>query len=142
MPKPGANFVSQSPVGRPASRARTLDEMTREIAALRDKFAERREAFEREYQRTSTIIESRFDENVRKEFKRLREELPGSLASLDRDIADLVDAYLSSKGIGYRRADEARRGTFTVAPDAVLPGGVGDGRRFATGDARRAGDDQ
>ncbi len=113
------------------SRARTLDEMTREIAALRDKFAERREAFEREYQRTSTIIESRFD---------LREELPESLASLDRDIADLVDAYLGSKGIGYRRADEASRVTFTVAPDAVLPEGVGDGRRFATGDARRAGD--
>jgi hypothetical protein len=34
----------------------------------------------------------------------------------------------------------AGRVTFTVAPDAVLPEGVGDGRRFATGDARRAGD--
>ena len=122
------------------SRARTLDEMTREIAALRDKFAERREAFEREYQRTSTIIESRFDETVRKVFKRLRQELPESLASLDRDIADLVEAYLGSKGIGYRRADEAGRVTFTVAADAVLPEGIGDGRRFATGDARRAGD--
>lgn len=122
------------------SRARTVDEMTREIAALRDKFAERREAFEREYQRTSTIIESRFDENIRKVFKHLREELPKSLASLDRDIADLVDAYLGSNGIGYRRVDESSRVTFTVAPDAVLPGGVGDGRRFATGDARRAGD--
>jgi adenine-specific DNA-methyltransferase len=122
------------------SRARTLDEMTREIAALRDRFTERRKAFEREYERTSTIIESRFDGNVRKVFNRLREELPESLASLDRDIADLVDAYLGSKGIGYRRADEAGRVTFTVAPDAVLPEGVGHGRRFATGDARRAGD--
>jgi superfamily II DNA/RNA helicase len=107
------------------SRARTLDEMTREIAALRDRFAERREAFEREYQRTSTIIESRFDENVRKVFKRLREELPESLALLDRDIADLVDAYLGSKGIQYRRTDEAGRVTFTVASGAALPEGVG-----------------
>jgi hypothetical protein len=30
--------------------------------------------------------------------------------------------------------------TFIVVPDALLPEGVGDGRRFATGDARRAGD--
>src|SRR4029078_3785953 len=61
------------------SRSRTLDEVTREIAALRDKIGERREAFEKEYERTSQIIESRFDEDVRKVFKRLREELPASL---------------------------------------------------------------
>ena len=58
------------------SRSRTLDEVTREIAALRDKISERREAFEKEYERTSQIIESRFDENVRRVFKRLREDLP------------------------------------------------------------------
>ena len=32
------------------SRSRTLDEVTREIAALRDKISERREAFEKEYE--------------------------------------------------------------------------------------------
>lgn len=73
------------------SRSRTLDEVTREIAALRDKISDRREAFEKEYERTSQIIESRFDENVRRVFKRLREDLPASLADLDRDVAQLVD---------------------------------------------------
>jgi superfamily II DNA/RNA helicase len=120
------------------SRARTLDEVTREIAALRDKISERREAFEKEYERTSQIIESRFDENVRRVFKRLREELPGSLAGLDRDIAELVEAYLSARGIKYQRSDEPDRVMFNIAPDVALPIEVGDGRRFATGDARRA----
>jgi superfamily II DNA/RNA helicase len=46
------------------SRSRTLNEVTREIAALRDKIAIRRDAYEKEYQRTSQIIESRFDEDV------------------------------------------------------------------------------
>ena len=118
------------------SRSRTLDEVTREIAALRDKISERREAFEKEYERTSQIIESRFDENVRRVFKRLREDLPGSLADLDRDIADLVDGYLSARAVKYRRSDEAGRVVFDVAPDAALPIEVGDGRRFATGDAQ------
>jgi adenine-specific DNA-methyltransferase len=122
------------------SRARTLDEVTREIAVLRDKISERREAFEKEYERTSQIIESRFDENVRKVFKRLREELPGSLAWLDRDIAELVDAYLSASGIEYRRSGERDQVMFSIAPDAGLPIEVGEGRRFATGDARRATD--
>ena len=62
------------------SRSRTLDEVTREIAALRDKIAGRRDAYEKEYDRTSQIIESRFDEDVRKVFRRLREELPHGLA--------------------------------------------------------------
>jgi superfamily II DNA or RNA helicase len=118
------------------SRSRTLDEVTREIAALRDKISERREAFEKEYERTSQIIESRFDENVRRVFKRLREELPGSLADLDRDIAELVDGYLKARAVTYRRSDEAGRVSFDIAPEADLPREVGDGRRFATGDAR------
>lgn len=118
------------------SRSRTLDEVTREIAALRDKISERREAFEKEYERTSQIIESRFDENVRRVFKRLREELPGGLADLDKDIAELVDGYLSASAVDYRRSDEAGRAAFEIAPNAVLPAEVGEGRRFATGDAR------
>jgi superfamily II DNA or RNA helicase len=118
------------------SRSRTLDEVTREIAALRDKISERRQAFEKEYERTSQIIESRFDANVRRVFKRLREDLPRSLADLDRDIADLVDGYLTTRAVAYRRSDEAGRVVFDVASGAVLPVEVGDGRRFATGDAR------
>ncbi len=118
------------------SRSRTLDEVTREIAALRDKISERRDAYEKEYERTSQIIESRFDENVRRVFKRLREDLPDGLADLDRDLADLVDGYLAARGVEYRRSDEAGRVVFDVAPDAALPAEVGDGRRFATGDAR------
>jgi len=118
------------------SRSRTLDEVTREIAALRDKISERREAFEKEYERTSQIIESRFDENVRRVFKRLREDLPDSLAELDRDVAELVDGYLIARAVKYRRFDEAGRVVFDVAPDAGLPVEIGDGRRFATGDAR------
>jgi hypothetical protein len=118
------------------SRSRTLDEVTREIAALREKISERRDAFEKEYERTSQIIESRFDENVRRVFKRLREELPKSLADFDRDLADLVVGYLTACGFKYRRSDEAGRVVFDVEPAAALPIEVGDVRRFATGDAR------
>lgn len=118
------------------SRSRTLDEVTREIAALRDKISERRDAFEKEYERTSQIIESRFDENVRRVFKRLREDLPRSLADLDRDLTELVDGYLTARAVKYRRFDEAGRVVFDVAPGAALPVEIGDGRRFATGDAR------
>jgi len=118
------------------SRSRTLDEVTREIAALRDKISERRDAFEREYERTSQIIESRFDENVRKVFKRLREDLPASLAELDRDIANLVDGYLTACKVAYRRCDEAGRVVFDIAEGTALPAQVGEGRKFATGDAR------
>jgi hypothetical protein len=118
------------------SRSRTLEEVTREIAALRDKITERRDAYEKEYERTSQIIESRFDENVRKVFKNLREELPHGLAGLDQDLADLVDGYLGARGVDYRRSEKAGRVVFDVAASTTLPADVGEGRRFATGDAR------
>src|SRR6266571_6808455 len=84
------------------SRSRTLNEVTREIAALRDKISVRKDAYEKEYERTSQIIESRFDEDVRKVFKRLREELPEGLVQLDRDLADLVDGYLASRAVDHQ----------------------------------------
>jgi len=118
------------------SRSRTLDEVTREISALRDKIGERRDAYEKEYDRTSQIIKSRFDENVRRVFKSLREELPHGLADLDRDIADLVDGYLASRDVEYRRSEKAGRAIFEVTSGASLPPQIGDGRRFGTGDAR------
>ena len=118
------------------SRSRTIDEVTREIAALRDKISVRRDAYEQEYERTSQIIESRFDDDVRRVFKRLRDELPPGLVQLDRDLADLVDGCLAARGVGYRRTDQAYRVVFDLAADAGLAGEIGEGRRFATGDAR------
>ena len=69
-------------------------------------------------------------------FKRLREELPQSLAGLDRDVAGLVDGYLTARRVKYRHSNEAGRVVFDVEPGAALPVEVGDSRRFATGDAR------
>jgi superfamily II DNA or RNA helicase len=124
------------------SRSRTLDEVTREIAALRDKISERKDAYEREYQRTSRIIESRFDENVRRVFKRLREDLPRGLAELDRDIAGLVGGYLDATHVPHHRFSAAGREIFIIAPDAALPAEAGEFRQFATGDARGLTDAQ
>jgi superfamily II DNA or RNA helicase len=119
------------------SRSRTLDEVTREIAALRDKISVRRDDYEKEYRRTSQVIESRFDEDVRRVFRRLREELPAGLAQLDRDLADLVDGYLGSHSAEFQRSDEAGRVVFDVVGlEAGLAAEIGEGRRFATGDAR------
>ena len=120
------------------SRSRTLDEVTREIAALRDKIEGRRDAYEKEYQRTSQIIESRFDEEVRKVFKRLREDLPEGLVQLDRDLADLVEGYLASRAIAHKRFDKAGRVVFEIAPGSRTGrqrSGTDGGSRPATPEA-------
>ncbi|MGH9202687.1 MAG: hypothetical protein ACRD2A_15790, partial [Vicinamibacterales bacterium] len=122
------------------SRSRSLDEVTREIAALRDKISERRDAYEQEYARTSQIIQSRFDENVQRVFKRLRDDLPAALADLDRDIAVLVDGYLASLGVPFDRTEVGGRVVFDISEQLSLPEELGPHRRFATGDARGHGD--
>jgi adenine-specific DNA-methyltransferase len=124
------------------SRSRSTDEVTREIAALRDKIGARRDDYEREHQRTSQIIHSRFDQDVRRVFKQLRDELPPVLIQLDRDIAELVDGYLRSRRGTYRRSNAEGRVLFEIAPGFDLGVDAGDDRRFATGDARSLVDAQ
>jgi hypothetical protein len=116
------------------ARARTVEERTHQIAQLRDRIADRREAYEREYRRTSQIIESRFDQQVRQVFRRLQDELPPTLAQLDRDVAEIVDGYLADRGRTYTRSEGDGRIHFDLARS--LPDELGGGRRFATGDAR------
>ncbi len=118
------------------SRSRTVEEITRDIAALRDKIMERREAYEREYRRTSQIIESRFDEEVRRVFRRLRDELPEALVQLDGDLAAVVEGYLVASGAEYRRSEDGPRAVFEIVSEKGLPAELGHSRRFATGDAR------
>lgn len=124
------------------SRSRTIDEITREISALRDKIEGRREAYEREYKRTSQIIESRFDEEVRKVFRHLRQELPAALAQFDRDLADLVDGYLAASSIEFRRSGDGNRAVFEVVSEEGLPAILGEERKFAVGESRDLGDAQ
>jgi adenine-specific DNA-methyltransferase len=123
-------------------RSRTLDEVTREIAALRDRIVVRRDSYEKEYLRTSRAIESRFDEDVRRVFKHLLEELPAGLEQLDRDLADLVEGYLAAQAADYQRSDEVGRAVFDVTLDTALAAQIGEGRRFATGDARNLTDSE
>ena len=111
---------------------------------MRDKIVGRREAYEREYRRTSQIIESRFDDDVRKVFRHLRDELPAGLLQLDRDIADLVEGYLQSHDVGFVRSEADGRILFDVenSVPAAVGEAVNDERRFATGDARGLGQAQ
>ena len=124
------------------SRARTAEEVSREIAALRDRIEARRDAYEREYRRTSQIIESRFDQDVRRVFRRLRDELPAGLVQLDRDLADLVEGYLASRPGTFTRSEKDGRFIFEVDNGFDLGVDVGDNRRFATGDLRGVEDAQ
>ena len=124
------------------SRSRTAEEVSKEIAALRDRIAARRDAYEREYQRTSQIIESRFDQDVRRVFKHLRDELPRGLVRLDREIAEVVEGYLATRGGAYRRFDVDGQVVFETAAGFDLGVDVGDNRRFVIGDPRAVADGQ
>ena len=124
------------------SRARTAEEVSREIAALRDRIDARREAYEREYRRTSQIIESRFDQDVRRVFRRLRDDLPAGLLQLDRELADIVDGYLASRPGKFTRSEKDGRFIFELGDGFDIGVDVGDSRRFVTGDLRGVEDAQ
>jgi hypothetical protein len=80
-------------------RARTLDEVTAELRALREKVEENRRRFEQTHQRTAGLIESQFDDGVKQAFRARKTELPEALAVFDADLARVVTAYQCAAGI-------------------------------------------
>jgi Helicase conserved C-terminal domain/SNF2-related domain len=85
-------------------RARTLDEVTAELRALREKVDGNRKRFEETHQRTAGLIESQLDDVVKRAFRARKSELPGALAAFDDDLGRVVTAYLGATGIPAKQA--------------------------------------
>ena len=108
-------------------QARSAHEVARDLVDLRERIGERRRVWEDQQRRTSALIESRFDAEVRQVFVGMRDELAKGLARLDADVARLVGAYLAAEGRGAARADAPNvfdvDGRVYIAGDpAPLPG--------------------
>jgi hypothetical protein len=70
-------------------------------------------------------IQSRLDEDVQRAFRRIRDDLPESLAGIDRAVDRVITAYLEARGIPHRRSERDGRILLDV-----------DGTRFVIGSAK------
>lgn len=121
-------------------RARTLDQITSDLRDLRENIGSERERYERELERTASLIESRFDEEVRQRFHRIQQDLPATLAALDHDAERVLTAYLGAVGARFERREEAGRVRFAIAQGSGLPDGLDGGLTVISGPAE--GDDR
>jgi hypothetical protein len=134
----GADF--QARLARIYERARSLEDVTAELRDLRERLTAERQAFDEARARTSQMIEGRLDDRVRRSFRRWADELPASLAGLDRDLERLVTGWLDALGARYERTTEPGRVRLTLAPHAALPAGYEGGVAVAVGHARDLSD--
>jgi hypothetical protein len=133
----GAEFETE--LRRVYERARTLDEVTAELRALRDRVAAERKRFEETHQRTASLIEERLDEGVQRTLKLRRESVPPALAELDRDLRAVVLAWLDANRLAYTLAPAGGAELLTVQPapaQASLPPELRGGLTAAIGPSK------
>lgn len=130
----GADFEAE--LRRIYDRARTLDEVTAELRALRDKVEDERRRFETTHARTAGLIEKRFDESVQRAFRNHKAALPAALAELDRDLLAVVLGYLDSNEIPYRREPLGAAELLHVGGSPVLPEDIREGITAAIGPSK------
>jgi hypothetical protein len=127
----GAEFEAE--LRRIYDRARTLDEVTAELRALREKVDEDRRRFEATHQRTASLIESQFDDGVQRVFRRRKSELAAALAELDAEFERVVIAYLEAAGVPFERTSGEDGDILHVAASPKLPSGLRAGLTAAIG---------
>jgi adenine-specific DNA-methyltransferase len=130
----GAEFETE--LRRVYERARTLDEVTAELRALRDRVDAERKRYEETHQRTANLIEERLDEGVQRSLKLRRETVPPALAELDRDLRAAVLAYLAANHIAYALSPLAGAELLTVGPSPALPAELQGGVTAAIGPSK------
>jgi hypothetical protein len=135
----GASLVSalggdfEAELRRIYDRARSLQEVTAELRALRDKVADERRRYEESHMRTASLIEDQLDEDVRHVFRQHRDRVPRALAELDRDLLAVAVAYLETRAVAYERVTEGEAELLRVAPSSALPAPLQAGITVATG---------
>jgi superfamily II DNA or RNA helicase len=127
----GTDFESE--LRRIYDRSRTLEEVTFELQALRDKVAEERSRFEAAHARTADLIEKRLEEGIQRVFRQHKERIPGALAELDRHLQAVVIGYLDARAIPYALENLANETLLRVAPSATLPEDLREGITAALG---------
>lgn len=130
----------ESRIRRIYERARTQKEIESELIQLRETIADERARFEEIHKRTATLIESRFDDQVKRVFRRIQDELPVELAAFDTEVERVVHAYLDAITASYERTMGATGVRFAVAASSRLPVGLQEGFTAHVGDARDSPD--
>jgi superfamily II DNA or RNA helicase len=133
----GSDFETR--LRRIYERARTLDEITAELRRLREQMEEERKKYEETWARTAGLIESRFDESV-KRFLRIQAELPKGLARLDHDLEQLVTGYLSACSVPFQRVSDDGLVRLQLQSALPLPAGFERGAEILIGRAIDLGD--
>ena len=90
-------------------QAHSKDELVRELEGLRDGVDSRRRSVEDGWRRAASLIQSRLDADMQRVFRRIRDDLPRSLARIDHSVDRVVTSYLEARGVRYTRAHDDGR---------------------------------
>ncbi len=121
-------------------RSRSYEGLLGELRELRETIGTQRERYEQELARTKNLIESQFDEEVSQRFRQIQEELPGTLAELDRDADRVLHSYLEAADIPFERIQHDAFVRYDVAACPRLPAALAGGLSVAVGEAREVSD--
>jgi superfamily II DNA or RNA helicase len=115
----GTEFEAQ--LRRIYDQARTLEEVERELRALRDAMESRKREFEAAQRRTEEVIQRRFDATVQQAFRTIQQHLPTELEAFDRHVERVVCDYLEANGIPFTLNRAEGVATLSVPPSERLP---------------------
>lgn len=118
-------------------RARTIDEVTAELRALRDRVENERKRFEEAHARTADLIEQHLDGGIQSVFRLHQQRVPVALAELDRDLLEVVIGWLQASGIEYEREEGENEVRLRVSASPHLPDDLRDGTLAAIGASKQ-----
>ena len=129
----GPDFEKQ--LHRIWDRARSVDEVEAELRCLRESIEDRRQELTRVKERTTGLIESRFDDRVQQVFRQIADELPATLAELDADLERVVLGYLEAHGVPHTTTQHVSRKRLKIPASPRLPEPLSAGLTVAMGRA-------
>lgn len=132
----GIGFDFEAQLRRIYDQARSVDDVTHELQALRAEIESKREEFDAEQSRAAELVEERLDDTLRAVFRKYEHELPQELAGLDADLERMVAGFLTAIGVTFDRSEVPGRVVLHIHPGPELPQDYQDGGEVVIGDTK------
>ena len=116
--------------------SRTVEEVEEELRTLRDEMDSERKRFEAVHERTAAVIESSFDEQVRRAFKTHENDLPAALLELDQDLERVTLGFLRAAGVDHELTEDGAHRRVRVAASQHLPPTLREGLTVTIGPSK------
>ncbi len=118
----------------------SLEDVIAQLKSLRESVSRKRGEYDEAQERVAKLIENQLDDKVAQVFSRYKNELPACLAEIDKEVDQILYAYLEAQNAKFERVESVGVICYKIHKSTNLPSPYCEGSELLIGNVKQIED--